>query len=203
MPLILHGVGHGFDGRPSLFTGLDHRFDRGRVHAVIGPSGSGKSTLLGVAAGMIVPSEGRVDRIGIARTAWVFQNPHGSARRSVLDHVSLPFIGRGESRRRADAEARGLLAAFGLDGRVAATFAELSGGEAQRLMLARAVATETDLLLVDEPTAQLDRRAARIVNTAIGVLAKRGAVVLVATHDADTIRACNAVLDLGSRRACD
>lgn len=98
----------------------------------------------------------------------------------------------------ADREAEELLARFGLQGLGDRPFADLSGGEAQRLMLARAVATRPSLLLVDEPTAQLDRAAARTVNDVLAGLADAGAIVLVASHDSDTIRACKSSIDLGT-----
>ncbi len=75
-------------------------------------------------------------------------------------------------------------------------FGELSGGEAQRLMLARAVCSRPDMLLVDEPTAQLDTRTAHSVSHVLGNLAGQGMIVLVATHDPDTRDACGRVIDL-------
>ncbi len=75
-------------------------------------------------------------------------------------------------------------------------FRELSGGEAQRLMLARGLASRPDVLLIDEPTAQLDRATADTVNLAIGAAATEGIVVVVATHDQATRAACTAWLDL-------
>lgn len=75
-------------------------------------------------------------------------------------------------------------------------FSDLSGGEAQRLMLARAVCSKPDMLLVDEPTAQLDTRTAHSVSHVLNNLSGRGMIVLVATHDPDTRDACDRVLDL-------
>ncbi len=76
----------------------------------------------------------------------------------------------------------------------------LSGGEAQRLMLARAFAYKPDLLLVDEPTAQLDRASAANVNSAIAALGSEGSTVLIATHDPDTANACDRQVDLARYR---
>lgn len=200
MPVTLHGVGHAFgDGAP-LFTDVDLTLHRGSVCAIVGPSGSGKSTLLAVVAGMVTPRFGQVARAAGTRVGWVFQNPHGVPRRTALDHVSLAFVADGASRVVADRRARALLDRFDLTPRVGARFAELSGGEAQRLMLARGIAAEPDVLLVDEPTAQLDRRTAAEVNRVIGSLADHGTAVLVATHDDATRDACDDVLDLGEHR---
>lgn len=197
MPVTLVGVSHAFEAQ--LFAPIDHTFVPGSITGIVGPSGCGKSTLLAIIAGMVTPTLGRVDRER-ERCAWVFQNPHGVARRSALDHISLPFLARGHRRKEADAEARLLLEAFSLGARAAVPFAALSGGEAQRLMLARAAATRPDLLLIDEPTAQLDRDSAAQVNTVIGRLAGRGAAVVVATHDAGTQESCDRLLDLGITR---
>ncbi|MDE5640435.1 MAG: ATP-binding cassette domain-containing protein, partial [Bifidobacterium castoris] len=168
--VLLHDVGHAFhanqgghDGTDMLFHGLTRRLDAGHVYALIGPSGSGKSTLLSIIAGWIAPLEGSVERVHCAQLHWVQQNPHGVAHRSALDHVALPFIARGERREAANRHALALLAAFGLGSLAMRRFCDLSGGEAQRLMLARGVATSPQLLLVDEPTAQLDRHTAREV----------------------------------------
>lgn len=200
MPLTFRGVGHAFAGRPALFSGLDLDLDEGSVTAVTGPSGSGKSTLLHIAAGWQEPTWGRINRSGLHRVQWVFQNPHGVARRSVVDHVVLPLLARRFGRRAAEVEGRRLLASFGLETSADRPFRELSGGEAQRLMLARGIATAPDLLLVDEPTAQLDAVTATTVTKCLAALAGRGAVVVVATHDTRTRDACTHHVDLGRYR---
>jgi len=198
--VTLEAVGHGWgDGLP-LFRDVSWVFDPGSLTALVGPSGSGKSTLLPIVAGMLRPAEGQVHRSGAERALWVFQNPHGVARRRALDHVALPLVARGSARREADVRARSVLERFGLQRRADALFEELSGGEAQRLMLARAFASAPDLMLIDEPTAQLDRVTAGEVNSAIAALAASGTVVVVATHDEGTRDACGAVLDLAAFR---
>lgn len=194
--LALHAVGYRWgDGAP-LFEGLTREMIRGEQVAVTGPSGSGKSTLLSIVAGWLAPAEGRIERNGLSRIHWVFQNPYGQPRRLARDHVTDPLLARGIPRRAANPRADLLLDRFGLGHRGGRLFSELSGGEAQRLMLARAVAAAPDLLLVDEPTAQLDRSSARTVNAVLGELADTGAIVLVASHDEATVRACQAVIDL-------
>jgi lipoprotein-releasing system ATP-binding protein len=190
------GLGHAFSRTGSLFVGLDFSFHPGELIALVGPSGSGKSTLLSILAGWTPPTSGTLERIGIAHTGWVFQNPHGSARRSALDHVVLPLLARGYSRSAAEDEALILLERFSLESVGDRVFRDLSGGEAQRLMLARAVATQSDLLLIDEPTAQLDLRAASVVNEVIASIASDSAIVVVATHDQRTRDACTRVVDL-------
>lgn len=96
----------------------------------------------------------------------------------------------------AEARACELLAQFGLAERASSEYRELSGGEAQRLMLARGVASGADLLLVDEPTAQLDVHTADTVNARLGALSRQGMIVVVATHDHRTRDAATDVIDL-------
>jgi ABC-type lipoprotein export system ATPase subunit len=195
----LSDVGHAFERGRFLFRHVTMQLPPGGMIALVGPSGSGKSTLLSIVAGWQVPTEGQVVRDDIARVAWVFQNPFGVPARTVLDHVSLPDVARGSSRSEADRRARGLLERFGLADQGRRPFATLSGGEAQRLMLARAVASEPDLILVDEPTAQLDATSAATVIDVLDGLADHGASVIIATHDTRVQDACPVVLDLGSR----
>ncbi|MFF1635166.1 ATP-binding cassette domain-containing protein [Leifsonia sp. NPDC058248] len=181
-----------------MFRNVEIEFIPGRVYALTGPSGSGKSTLLSILAGWFNPSEGRVMRPDSARTSWVFQNPHGIAHRSAHDHIALPLLAQGLSLSTADERAAELLEQFGLSATANHPFAHLSGGEAQRLMLARGIASNPDLLLIDEPTAQLDHTTSRTVNEAIASIANDGTVVAVATHDFATRDACSDQLDLSN-----
>ncbi len=197
MPVTLAGVGHHFPGAPDLFSGLDRVLRAGDVYAVTGPSGCGKSTLLGLLAGWIAPARGTVAFDGVQRVRWVFQNPHGVARRTAIDHVVLALLARGLRRRAATHEAITLLADVGLAAQAEREFRHLSGGEGQRLMLARALAGAPDLLLVDEPTAQLDPRTAAEVTGVLATLAGRSAVVVIATHDPRVAAACTESIELG------
>ena len=187
--VTLRDVGHTFTGDTWLFRSLNADLRPDRVYALVGPSGSGKSTL-------VKPSEGSIQRLNIGKTSWVFQNPIGVARRSVIDHVTLPYLAQGLPAPQAEARACELLAQFGLAERASSEYRELSGGEAQRLMLARGVASGADLLLVDEPTAQLDVHTADTVNARLGALSRQGMIVVVATHDHRTRDAATDVIDL-------
>lgn len=196
--LTLDDVAHRWEGADFLFSGVNAVMHRQETWALTGPSGSGKSTLLSIVAGWESPSHGEIRRNGLSRVHWVFQNPHGQPRRTTLDHVAYPLLARGHTRRAAEVVGLEILETFRLSNRADALFGELSGGESQRMMLARAVAAAPDLLLVDEPTAQLDRASASAVNDVLGELAASGALVVVATHDQDTIAACQFRLDLAS-----
>lgn len=189
-------LAHAFAPAPPLFSGLDLDLVPGEVVALVGPSGSGKTTLLSIVAGWVTPTGGTVERLGVTHIGWVLQNPHGVPRRTALDHVVLPLLARGLRRAEAQDRALGILDRFALATVADRQFRALSGGEAQRLMLARAVATGSDLLLVDEPTAQLDLSTAATVNAVLAGIAQDDSIVVVATHDPHTRDACTRVVDL-------
>lgn len=196
MRLGLAGVGHRFPGCPPLFEDLTADLAPGHVYALTGPSGSGKSTLLGIIAGWIPPTSGSIAREGITGIQWVFQSPHGVAGRTALDHVSLPLLARGLSRADADTAAHTLLQDMGIAHLASGAFRHLSGGEGQRLMIARALATNPDLLLLDEPTAALDHRTAQEVVDVVAALAQRDCIVVIATHDPRVQERCTDRLSL-------
>lgn len=192
------GLGHGFDTEQRLFENLDFEIGPGELVCVSGPSGSGKSTLLSVLAGWEPPRWGSIEFFGSPRVAWVFQNPHGIAGRMALDHVALPYLARGLSRAEADTAALDVLALLNLSKVAHRRFQALSGGEAQRLMMARAVATDPHLLLMDEPTAQLDSRNAADVLAVLEHLSGIGPAVVIATHDPRVRAACTTEISLSS-----
>lgn len=196
MRVEMKGLAHRFPGTDVLFENLDYTVEPGVTVAVCGPSGCGKSTLLSILAGWEKPYRGTVVRDGVERIGWVFQNPYGVSERTALDHVVFPLLAKGMHRREAEPEALRSMDLFDLAYAADRRFSDLSGGEAQRLMLARAVCSRPDMLLVDEPTAQLDIRTAHSVSHVLGNLAGQGMIVLVATHDPDTRDACDRVLDL-------
>lgn len=201
MSVTLTEVGHHFPGGPWLFQGVNARVSAGEVTALVGPSGSGKSTLLAIIAGWITPAEGNITIDDTAdghaaKINWVFQNPHGTAKRTAIDHVILPLLAQGLSIPHAQEQAEALMADFALEHVAQRPFATLSGGEGQRLMLARALASRPNLLLVDEPTAQLDQRTAHQVSATLTALHSRGVAVIIATHDTAVRDQCSRVIDL-------
>ena len=196
MQVNLENLGHTFTGKSWLFRNLNITLQPGEIYALTGPSGSGKSTLLSILAGWEKPSEGNVAKENVATIRWVFQNPQGSAKRTVEDHVMLPLLARGTPLRQARKETEELLERFGLQPLKNQAFKSLSGGERQRLMLARGLATNPDLFLIDEPTAQLDLQTRIEVNQAIKNLVHPGSIVVIATHDEETKNSCTAHIDL-------
>jgi ABC-type lipoprotein export system ATPase subunit len=113
-----------------------------------------------------------------------------------LDLVAFPYLAKGKDLRESERLALDNMARVGLRAVAERPFRSLSGGEAQRLMLARAMSIKPDLLLIDEPTAQLDRQTASTVNDAIQGLTMDGTITVIATHDSNTRQACDDVIDL-------
>lgn len=195
----LNDLSHRFTDGDYLFSELNVQIPRGQRCAVTGPSGCGKSTLLAIVAGWIEPSSGAVVKHDIHNVQWIPQNPYGVPARAAIDQVIFPFLARGYSVSAATERSKSICDALSI-GHITdrRPFSVLSGGEGQRFMFARALATEPDLLLIDEPTAQLDRSNSRAVNAAIAALAAQGVTALVATHDPDTSAACDLQLALDS-----
>lgn len=194
--VIGRALSHRYEQGPWLFRGLDLHLLCGRVTALTGPSGTGKSTLLAILAGTLTATEGTVDRDGVRTITVIAQSAHGVPGRTALDHITLPYLATGLTRSEAEQQARLVAARFGIEHLLEAPYRHLSGGEAQRLMLARGAAQRSDLILADEPTANLDTRNAATVIAVLGALAADGAVVVVATHDPAAREACDEVIDL-------
>ena len=161
----------------------------GEIVAMVGASGAGKSTLLRLLAGLETPSEGRVSRgSGRGRTGFVFQSATLMPWADIQSNVALPLelagVPRAEARRRAAAG----LDAVGLGDRLSARPRQLSGGMAMRASLARALVTDPDLLLLDEPFAALDsvtrRRLIEDLHHLWAGRSPRPAIVFV-THDVE------------------
>lgn len=191
-------LGHRFGVGPFLFRRVSFEITSGKVASLTGPSGSGKSTLLSLIAGWLTPTEGSVEFSKTPLITWVPQSPLGIADRTALDHVTFPAIACGLTREQADANGQNLLQRFGLDGVADRPFRLLSGGERQRLMLARAVNCRANVILVDEPTAQLDPASAKGTLDAMAEMTGQDWVVLIATHDPRVQERCTLDIRLGA-----
>ncbi|GAA0966510.1 ABC transporter ATP-binding protein [Frigoribacterium faeni] len=206
-------------GGATLFRGLSHRFAPGRVTAVVGPSGSGKSTLLAALAGLHPVADGRIlvatdeladrdRRDGAADGAapvgrpprardvtWVPQGSNALPGRTAIDNVMVAPLAAGRTMEEARQAAERALAQVGLGHRAGAFSRTLSGGELQRLSLARGLATTRPFVFADEPTASLDgANAARVAEVLAGVTTD--ATVVIATHDDLIVRSADACVDL-------
>lgn len=189
--LILDGVRYRFPGDPlETVAGVDWAIPRGAIHCLLGRSGCGKTTLLKLAAGLIVPDEGRVRIDGkplrgpAPGVGVVFQAPTLLAWLSALDNVLLPVSLKRRPQAPDRAAARDLLAAMGLGDLAERRPAALSGGQKSRVAMARALVTEPGLLLLDEPFAALDALTREeLQDDLLRLCASRGTAALFVTHD--------------------
>jgi putative ABC transport system ATP-binding protein len=163
--------------------GVTCRLRAGDQVAITGRSGSGKTTLLHLLAGLDEPTTGRIVRTG-GRAGVVFQGPSLLPALNVTENVALPLLVSGLGEDEATERALVALATIGLADLAPALPQELSGGQAQRVAVARVLAAEPRLIIADEPTAQLDSALARrVVDLLRGVADRLGAGLVLATHD--------------------
>ncbi len=182
----------------------------GEIVGLVGPSGSGKSSLLHAAGLLERPTAGVIriagqdcgslddrarTRIRLTTIGFVYQFHHLLPEFSALDNVALPALIAGQTRKAARARAEELLTALGLAARLEHQPAQLSGGEQQRVAVARALTNRPRLLLADEPTGNLDPGTSEAVFKALGDLARDAGVgALIATHNLDMTRHMDRVL---------
>lgn len=183
---------------------------KGELVFLAGPSGAGKSTLLKLIAAIERPSSGQVlvngQDIGrIQRAAipflrrnlgLIFQQQCLLGERSVLANVMLPLLVTGASRMQAEQRARAALDKVGLLERAASLPAALSGGEQQRAAIARAIVNRPQIILADEPTANLDRANATLVLDALRSFHAVGVTCLISTHDETVLGSASRVIHL-------
>jgi putative ABC transport system ATP-binding protein len=201
-------------GPVAILRGIDFRVAVGDAIAVVGPSGSGKSTLLMVIAGLERVTGGRVsvqgidyatlDEDGLARLraaniGIVFQSFHLVPTMTALENVALPleFLDHDD----AFEASRAALAAVGLSHREAHFPGQLSGGEQQRMALARALAPRPSLILADEPTGNLDlTTGAQVMDLLFELKSRTGATLLLITHDRSLAKRCDRIVGLADGR---
>jgi len=200
--LAARGIAKGYDtprGRLEVLKGVDLDVERGTILAILGASGSGKSTLLNIFgtldradAGTLEIRGWRVDPMRddqvaafrARRLGFVFQFHHLLPEFSAEENVMLPLLISGERPRAARERAQAALAAVGLAERWDHRPAQLSGGEAQRVAVARALVASPDLVLADEPSGNLDQRSAAQLHELIASLAReRHQTFVVVTHN--------------------
>ena len=180
----------------------------GTISAIVAPSGAGKTTMLAVLGGLLEPTEGSIEVVVDSQpahasdaTAWVLQSTNALSRRSTVDNVVLPLLSRGATRRDALVEANEALEAVGLRSHGDQPARTLSGGELQRLAIARALVAHTPFILADEPTGHLDDATTRrVISVLFGAVRKRGAGLILVTHDQTLVRQCDRVLLLQGGR---
>lgn len=208
----LRGVSKAYDDgatRHDVLAGIDLDLEAGELVALLGPSGSGKSTLLNIIAGLDSPDDGTVEVSGNELGAmsergrtllrrreigFVFQFFNLIPTLTVLENVLLPLELTGTRDR---ARARALLERVGLADRERAFPEELSGGEQQRIAIARALAHQPKLLLADEPTGNLDSATgARVLDLLTDLIRESGTAMVIATHSHEVVDRAHRVLTL-------
>jgi putative ABC transport system ATP-binding protein len=204
--LYISGIEKRFGGR-TVLSAVSLQVAAGEYVAIVGESGSGKSTLLNIIAGLESPDAGEVSfdetNIGTldddARTVlrrenfgFVFQAFHVLPHLTVQQNVGLPLLLRGFSPDVIQEKAKTLLAAVGMAGRESSMPRELSGGELQRIAIARALVGEPKLVLADEPTGNLDQENARQVLALLrGQVKEQGAAGILVTHSEAAAATCD------------
>jgi ABC-type lipoprotein export system ATPase subunit len=192
------------DVRISALAEVSLAVAAGRFVAVTGASGSGKSTLLNLLGGLDTPTSGTIrvggtlvsgmDREALAKyrrfdAGMIFQSFNLIASRTALENVELPLIFAGLAKKERGGRAAELLERVGLGNRAGHRPPELSGGEQQRVAVARALANGPRILLADEPTGNLDSRTSReIVGLLAGLNRDQGLTILMVSHEESLVR---------------
>lgn len=203
-------------GRLVLFDGLDLDIEEGEMLAIVGESGAGKSTLLHIMGALDEPSSGdvfcastQVNRLTRRQAArfrnreigYVWQFHYLLPEFTAVENVAMPLLARGEPKTRASERAEKWLKEVELGDRTEHRTGELSGGEQQRVSLARALVTEPRILLADEPTGDLDSRTSGVVFGLIEQLHKAHRLTsVIVTHNMALARRCTRILRLESGR---
>ncbi len=199
-------------GKLHVLSGVEFELNEGEFLAIVGESGSGKSTMLQILGTLEQPDHGAIlldgesiHGIGSNRQAqlrnqkigFVYQAHHLIPELTALENITLPLLVQGMARNDSDARGRELLTRLKLDAREQHVPAKLSGGEAQRVAVARALAARPRLLLADEPTGNLDEQTAQEVFGLLRQLCREeNAAVVMVTHSMTMARACDRILSL-------
>jgi tungstate transport system ATP-binding protein len=181
LPLSLENLSFAIAGR-TLLGVIDLKFEAGSRSVILGPNGAGKSLLLRICHGLILPTAGRVAWAGEGRQAMVFQRPV-MLRRSAFHNITYVLSLIGVPKGDREARAMEALERVGLAGVARRTARVLSGGEQQRLALARAWALKPKVLFLDEPTANLDPGATRQIEAVIDEFHSAGTKIIMTTHN--------------------
>ena len=198
--------------RIEVFTGMTLDVPQGSFTALMGPSGSGKSTLLNLVAGLDRPTSGTVTVAGAPvstmtpgqlapwrarHIGFVFQQLNLLPVLTAYQNVELPLLLTRLSKRERDERVRLALSVVGLDDRIKHYPRQLSGGQEQRTAIARAIVGDPTLVLLDEPTGQLDAKSSQDLLALLGRLnSEFGKTILLVTHDAHAAETASTVLHL-------
>lgn len=198
-------------GNEDLFAnnGISLRIDRGEFVAIVGKSGSGKSTLMNIIGALDVPTRGTYSINGVdtsemdedeladirnKKIGFIFQQYNLLPRDNLLQNVELPLLYAGVPREARRARAMQQLQRVGLGDKWMQHPAQLSGGQQQRVSIARALASEPELILADEPTGALDSKTSRQVLNFLKEIHQEGNTVVMITHDNSIAMEANRII---------
>lgn len=213
--LDIQGLSRTYQRGGKTLTAVDHvdlSVSRGDFVSIVGRSGSGKSTLLNMIAGLLTPTSGRIVLEGTdiyalkdkqiselrnTRLGYIPQGAGALSTLTVFDNVRLPFY---LSKRQGDASGRAsfLLDAVGISALAGLPPSRLSGGELRRVLIARALMNEPDVLIADEPTSDLDIETTKEIMELFARIHKNGTTILMVTHELDTLEYGNRIMTMAS-----
>ncbi len=194
-----------------ILDGFSAHFDQGEMVAITGPSGRGKSTLLYLVGLLLTPVAGKivVDGVDTSKLSdfeksqmraftygFIFQDAALDPTRTVLDNITETALYRNQPIQEAKERALLLVEQFGVDLRIDHRPGQISGGQAQRVAICRALLGDPKIVLADEPTGNLDYASGQVVIDALRTVAQGGGLVLTSTHDPVMIEACDRRIDL-------
>ncbi len=177
---------------------INYSFSKGKVYSLMGPSGSGKSTLLNILSMIDKPSKGSLiidnkeinfsntsinDKIRSKKIGIIYQQNNLLPDFTALENVYLPSLALGNNRKKSIEKAKTIIKKIGLSARENHYPSELSGGEMQRIAIARALINEPNILLADEPTGSLDQSTAKDVFKILKNLKEKNRLIIYATHN--------------------
>ena len=190
--------------------GISYEFEPGKFYAIVGRSGSGKTTLLSLIAGLDLPNSGSVtfgdkdtkkinrDKLRLEHVSVIYQSLNLFPLLTALENVMFPLEYRGISKKKAKESAIAKLESVGIDKtKHRRKPSMLSGGEQQRVAIARALAANTEIILADEPTGNLDsENSANIVELLKNLASSENVCVIVVTHDPEVAECADVVIEL-------
>ena len=195
----------------TVLDNFNETIEKGELIALVGPSGAGKSTLLHIAGGLDAPSSGEVlfngssiyslkehelNKYRGTHIGFVFQSHYLLDDFTALENIMLPKLILGGDRKQTEQEALILLEKVGLSNRAGHFPSELSGGEQQRIAVARALINSPDILFADEPTGNLDKANSDSVMNILSSLSESGVCVVIVTHDESLASRCRRIIRL-------